>query len=50
MAAGATYTTIARRLDLSQRAILRHVTVLRRRLGATNLFQAGLQAARRGWI
>jgi DNA-binding CsgD family transcriptional regulator len=50
MAAGATDTAIARRLGLSQRTVLRQVTYLCRRLGAHTRFQAGMQAARRGWI
>lgn len=50
MAAGATDATIARNLDISQRTVLRVIADLCRRLGAQTRFQAGVQAARRGWL
>ncbi|AHH99289.1 helix-turn-helix transcriptional regulator [Kutzneria albida] len=50
MASGATDEAIARRLDLSRRTVVRRVAALLEQLGATNRFQAGVQAARRGWL
>ncbi|MCG8917312.1 LuxR C-terminal-related transcriptional regulator [Actinokineospora sp. PR83] len=50
MAAGATDDAIARRLGLSRRTVVRRVAVLQERLGATTRFQAGVQAAQRGWL
>ncbi|MGW0519576.1 LuxR C-terminal-related transcriptional regulator [Crossiella sp. NPDC003009] len=50
MAIGATDDAIARRLNLSRRTVVRRVAVLQERLGATTRFQAGVQAARRGWL
>ncbi|WP_024875146.1 helix-turn-helix transcriptional regulator [Saccharomonospora piscinae] len=50
MAAGATDDAIARRLDLSRRTVVRRVTALLDRLGATTRFQAGVQAAKRGLL
>jgi len=50
MASGATDDAIARRLELSRRTVVRRVAVLMTRLGATTRFQAGVQAARRGWL
>ncbi|MFC9976595.1 LuxR C-terminal-related transcriptional regulator [Spirillospora sp. NPDC127200] len=50
MASGATDEAIARRLDLSRRTVVRRVAVLLDRLGATTRFQAGVQAARKGWL
>ncbi|MGO1054747.1 helix-turn-helix transcriptional regulator [Crossiella sp. CA198] len=50
MASGATDEAIARRLDLSRRTVVRRVAMLLDRLGATTRFQAGVQAARRGWL
>ncbi|MEZ0091917.1 LuxR C-terminal-related transcriptional regulator [Streptacidiphilus sp. EB129] len=50
MASGATDDAIARRLGLGRRTVVRRVAALHTRLGATTRFQAGVQAARRGWL
>jgi DNA-binding NarL/FixJ family response regulator len=50
MAAGATDEVIARRLAISRRSVVRRTGLLMERLGATTRFQAGVQAARRGWL
>lgn len=50
MAAGATDDAIARRLNLSRRSVVRRTSALLERLGAATRFQAGVQAARRGWL
>lgn len=50
LAAGASDTTIARQTRISQRTVERRVRSLMDRLGAATRFQAGVQAARRGWI
>ncbi|MCA6091228.1 helix-turn-helix transcriptional regulator [Streptomyces sp. SCA3-4] len=50
MASGATDDAIARRLGLGRRTVVRRVSTLLARLGATTRFQAGVQAARRGWL
>ncbi|HEV3358440.1 MAG TPA: transcriptional regulator [Pseudonocardiaceae bacterium] len=50
MAAGLTDDAIARRLRLSRRSVVRRTGALLERLGATTRFQAGVQAARRGWL
>jgi DNA-binding CsgD family transcriptional regulator len=50
MAAGLTDEAIARRLTLSRRTVVRRIAVLLDRLGATTRFQAGVQAANRGWL
>ncbi|WP_197318723.1 helix-turn-helix domain-containing protein [Saccharomonospora sp. NB11] len=50
MAAGATDDTIARRLDMSRRTVVRRIAALLDRLGATTRFQAGVQAAKRGLL
>lgn len=50
MASGATDDAIARRLGLSRRTVVRAVGKLLENLGATTRFQAGAQAARRGWL
>ncbi|HEX2133595.1 MAG TPA: helix-turn-helix transcriptional regulator [Actinophytocola sp.] len=50
MAAGVTDDVIARRLRLSRRTVVRRVAALLDRLGATTRFQAGVQAAHRGWL
>lgn len=50
MAAGAGDDAIARRLGVSRRTIVRHIGRLLEHLGATTRFQAGAQAARRGWL
>lgn len=48
--AGVKDEAIARRLGVSPRTLSRRVTSLLERLGAATRFQAGLQAARRGWL
>lgn len=48
--AGLTDETIARQLGLGERTLRRRITGLTTRLGATSRFQAGAQAARRGWL
>jgi sugar-specific transcriptional regulator TrmB len=48
--AGLKDEAIARHLDLSQRTFRRRIAELVQRLGATNRFQAGTQAMRRGWL
>ena len=50
MAAGQTDEAIARRLRLSRRTVVRRITALLDRLGSTTRFQAGVQAANRGWL
>lgn len=50
LAAGATDSAIAAQTGLSLRTIERRVKALLEQLGATTRFQAGVQAARRGWI
>lgn len=50
MASGATDDAIARRLGLSRRTVVRYVGKLLEQLGATTRFQAGAQAAHRGWL
>ncbi|MCT2585534.1 LuxR C-terminal-related transcriptional regulator [Actinophytocola gossypii] len=50
LAAGVTDDVIARRLRLSRRTVVRRVAALLDRLGATTRFQAGVQAAHRGWL
>lgn len=50
MAAGVTDDAIARRLSLSRRTVSRRIGELLDRLGATTRFQAGVQAAHRGWL
>lgn len=50
MAAGLTDEAIARRLNLSRRTVVRRIAALLDRLGATTRFQAGVQAANRGWL
>jgi DNA-binding NarL/FixJ family response regulator len=50
MAAGVTDDVIARRLALSRRTVVRRIAALLDRLGATTRFQAGVQAAHRGWL
>ncbi|MFJ4188845.1 hypothetical protein [Kitasatospora sp. NPDC089509] len=50
MASGATDDAIARRLGLGRRTVVRRVSALLAHLGATTRFQAGVQAARRGWL
>jgi len=48
--AGAKDEVIARELGLSERTLRRRSADLLQRLGAGNRFQAGVQAAKRGWI
>lgn len=50
LAGGATDETIARQLGISSRTVERRVRALLDRLGAETRFQAGAQAARRGWL
>jgi DNA-binding NarL/FixJ family response regulator len=50
MAAGVTDDVIARRPRLSRRTVTRRIAALLDRLGATTRFQAGVQAAHRGWL
>ncbi|MEU3526746.1 hypothetical protein AB0E62_23240 [Streptomyces sp. NPDC038707] len=50
MASGATDDAIARHLGLGRRTVVRRVSALLVSLGATTRFQAGVQAARRGWL
>lgn len=49
LATGLKDEAIARRLEVTTRTVQRHVRDLMQRLGASNRYQAGLQAARRGW-
>lgn len=50
MAAGAKDETISRQLNLSVRTVRRCIAGLMTELGAESRFQAGLVAARRGWL
>ncbi|MDO5627135.1 MAG: helix-turn-helix transcriptional regulator [Mobilicoccus sp.] len=50
LAAGATDATMAARAGLSQRTVERRVSALMTQLGAATRFQAGVLAARRGWL
>ncbi|MFI6054254.1 helix-turn-helix domain-containing protein [Streptomyces violascens] len=50
LAAGLKDEAIARQLRISERSLRRRMSVLLGRLAATNRFQAGVQAARRGWL
>ncbi|WP_328390769.1 LuxR C-terminal-related transcriptional regulator [Nocardia sp. NBC_00416] len=50
MGMGATDDTIARRLGMSRRTVVRRTARLLERLGASTRFQAGVQAIRRGWL
>ena len=47
---GHTDDSLARRLGVSVRTVRRTIADLTERLGATSRFQAGVNAARRGWI
>lgn len=50
LASGAQDEQIARRLDVSLRTVRRRVADLLHELGADTRFQAGAEAARRGWL
>lgn len=50
LATGASDQLIARQIDASTRTVERRVRYLMEHLGAATRFQAGVQAARRGWI
>lgn len=50
LAAGLTDEALAARLDLSVRTCRRHIAGLFELLGAESRFQAGVLAARRGWL
>jgi DNA-binding CsgD family transcriptional regulator len=50
LAGGATDESIARQLGMSTRTVERRVRAMLDRLGAETRFQAGVQAARRGWL
>lgn len=50
LAAGASDTKIARQLGVSQRTVERRIRALLNAFGADTRFQAGVRAARRGWI
>jgi DNA-binding CsgD family transcriptional regulator len=50
LAAGLTDEAVARKLGLSARTVRRTIAALSQRLRANSRFQAGAQAARRGWI
>ena len=50
LAAGVKDEAIARQLEVSSRTINRYMDRIMTKLGATTRFQAGLQAARHGWL
>ena len=50
MAAGLKDEVVARRLGLSLRTVRRRIAQLMRELDADTRFQAGIEAARRGWL
>jgi DNA-binding CsgD family transcriptional regulator len=50
LARGATDEAIARKLGLSTRTVRRLMSELMASLGATSRFQAGVEAANRGWV
>lgn len=50
LAAGAHDEQIARKLGISLRTVRRRVSALMNELGADSRFQAGVEAARRGWL
>jgi DNA-binding CsgD family transcriptional regulator len=50
LASGATDEAAARRLGMSLRTARRHVATVMRQLNAASRFQAGVEAARRGWL
>jgi len=50
LALGGTDEAVARSMGVSVRTVRRHVSLLLDKLEATSRFQAGVQAARRGWL
>src|SRR5215469_9321774 len=50
LASGATHETAARRLDVSVRTTRRRIAALMKLLDASSPFQAGVEAAKRGWL
>ncbi len=50
LAVGMKDEAILRQLGISERTLRRRIATLLSRLGATGRFQAGVQAARKGWI
>jgi DNA-binding NarL/FixJ family response regulator len=50
LAAGVKDETIARQLEVSSRTVNRYMDRIMAKLGASTRFQAGLQAARLGWL
>ena len=50
LAAGASDATIARQVGISRRTVERRLRALMDRLGTRTRFQAGIAAARRGWV
>ncbi|MEV6971500.1 LuxR family transcriptional regulator [Hamadaea sp. NPDC051192] len=50
LAAGHTDESAARKLAISLRGVQRLMTTLTTRLGSASRFQAGVEAARRGWV
>jgi DNA-binding NarL/FixJ family response regulator len=50
LADGATHETVAHRLDIPLRTTRRRIAALMKQLGAVSPFQAGAEAARRGWL
>ena len=50
LTSGAADATIARQLGISQRTVERRVRRMLDHLGASTRFQAGVQAAKRGWL
>lgn len=50
LSAGRSNEAIAEQLGISRRSVSRQVSCLMERLGAANRFQAGVRAARNGWL
>jgi DNA-binding NarL/FixJ family response regulator len=50
MASGMKDRTLARALGVTERTVGRRLTELMAELGVETRFQAGVQAARRGWL
>jgi len=50
MGAGLTDEAIAARIGMSARSARRHIAAIMDALGAVSRFQAGAEAARRGWL